>query len=295
MIRYTRYIIMRTIVISCYIVITVSLLLTGCEKKSKNNNDDDAIKMIVQKTVEALDSKDADKIKDLFYDKAIQDKGYNALSLTEINRFLVDYSGSRRVIYNDGSHIIGNYKLDGKRFDTYAAVVALVETEDDIYHLNFFFCVPKNSNNMEDIFLIALQITTAKSEAYNNEFMENEYITGNRESFSYINYNDSAFDNAATEYRVIMSQILSYDENATVITEEEANQFIKNDVTTKEEILNQFGKPAAIYTDVGDIEYYATDIKEKYLQITYHMGKDIVRRYDIVGELYPNWEELYIY
>lgn len=78
---------MRTIVISCYIVITVSLLLTGCGKKSKNNNDDDAIKMIVQKTVEALDSKDADKINTFSMIKQYRIRGIMLFLLPKLTGF----------------------------------------------------------------------------------------------------------------------------------------------------------------------------------------------------------------
>ena len=63
------------------------------------------------------------------------------------------------------------------------------------------------------------------------------------------------------EYRVIMSQILCYDKNASIITKEEADQSITPGMTTKDKIINQFGSPVAVYTDVGDIIYYPTDIE----------------------------------
>ena len=290
----------------CKIIICciVMMILAGCSVKQINTEEtnsfketsstedfynNDIIKITVQKTIEALDSKNINNIEDLFYAPAIQDMGFHNLDSSEINRFLSTYSGSKRVIFNDGSCIIGDYRLDGVQYKTYASVVAIVETEDNLYYLNFFFC---DSLKDENNFLIALQIITAKSEAYGNACLDCEYITDNRESFSYIDYNDSAFDNIASEYRVIMSEILCYDENAAMVTEAEADQFIENDITTKEQIINQFGEPAAVYTDVGDIAYYPMDIDRKYLKITYYIGKEVVRRYDIVGEWYPKWMEL---
>lgn len=289
-------------IIICYMCCIAIAILTGCGIKQQSANEDrnqiskneenetyNVRQEIVEKTVAALDSKNTDEVEALFYTPAIRDKGLEDVDRSEIDRFLSAYSGSKRVLYNDGSFIAGDYSLDNIKYETYSAVVALVETEDNLYSLNFFFCDSKKNKQGG---LIALQIVTAKSEAYCNACLKDEYIAGNNASFSYIDVNDNAYDEIASEYRIIMSQILCYDENTTVVTEEEANQFIKTDVTTKEEILNQLGEPAAVYTDVGDIVYYSTNVRGKYLQITYYDDKEIVRRYDIVGELYPNWIEL---
>ena len=247
---------------------------------------------MVQKTVEALDSKDIDNIEALYFFPAVQDNGENNLNRAEIERFLSNYSGSTRILYNNGNLISGSYSLNGKRYRTYAAVVALVETEDNLYSLNFYFCDAKNKKDEDG--LIALQIVTAKSEAYCNAYLENEYIKDNKDSFSYIDYNDNAYNSISSEYRIIMSEILCYDKNTTIVTKEEADKIIIPEITTKKQIISQFGKPAAIYTDVGDIAYYATNVDGEYLKITYYIGEksEIVRRYDIVGELYPNWEGL---
>lgn len=277
------------------------IALVGCDEEiqQKNTNDGsvpsqgNVIAEMVQTTVEALDSKNADNVEALYFIPAIQDKRRNALTRSEIERFLSVYSGSKRVLYNNGSLISGNYSLNGKRYRTYASVVALVETEDNLYSLNFYFCDAKNKKDEDG--LIALQIVTAKSEAYCNACLENEYIKDNKDSFSYVDYNDSAYDSISSEYRIIMSEILCYNENTTVITKEEADKTIVPDITTKAQIISQYGNPAAIYTDVGDIIYYQTNVDGKYLMITFYDGEKegIVRRYDIVGELYPQWEQLW--
>lgn len=289
-------------IIICYICCVAIALFTSCgvkqysvnEDRSQISNNEENVtynirQETVEKTVAALDSKNTDEVETLFYTPAIRDKGIEAVDRSEIDRFLSSYSGSERVLFNNGSFIVGDYFLDNIKYETYSSVVALVETEDNLYSLNFFFC---DSKKNEQGGLIALQIVTAKSEAYCNACLKDEYIAGNNASFSYIDVNDNMYDEIASEYRIVMSQILCYDENTTVVTEKEANQFIKTDVTTKEEILNQFGKPAAVYKDVGDIVYYSTNTNTKYLQITYYDDKEVVRRYDIVGELYPNWLEL---
>lgn len=278
--------------VGCFLII---IGLIGCSKKNQeinNNLKDNVIAEMVQKTVSALDSKNSDNIESLFFLPAIQDKGKHDLNHSEIERFLSTYSGSKRILFNDGSLISGSYSLNGKKYRTYSSVVALVETKDNLYSLNFYFCDAKNKN--EDDGLIALQIVTAKSEAYCNAYLEDEYIKNNEESFSYIDYNDNAYDSISSEYRTIMSEILCYDKNATVITKEEADKTIVPDITTKAQIISQYGNPAAIYTDVGDIIYYQTNIDGKYLMITFYNGEKerIVRRYDIVGELYPHWEQL---
>lgn len=286
--------------LACLICFIIAASLLGCGKKLQktgnntlpSNTKDNVIAEMVQKTVDALDSKDANNVESLYFMPAIQDKGFHGLDYSEMERFLSAYSGSRRVLYNNGSLISGSYSLNGEKYRTYSSVVALVETEDNLYSLNFYFCDAKNKKDEDG--LIALQIVTAKSEAYCNACLEDEYIKDNEESFSYIDYNDSTYDDISPEYRVIMSQILCYDKNASIITEEEADQSITPGMTTKDEIINQFGSPAAVYTDVGDIIYYPTDIEGEYLQVTFYLGEKsgTVRRYDIVGELYPGWEEL---
>lgn len=286
------------ILIFCFCIITA---LVGCDEKiqqmDENNgsvpSQDNVVAEMVQKTVEALDSKNADNVEALYFIPAIQDKRRNALNRSEIERFLSVYSGSKRVLYNNGSLISGNYSLNEKRYRTYSSVVALVETEDNLYSLNFYFCDAKNKKDEDG--LIALQIVTAKSEAYCNAYLENEYIKDNKDSFSYVDYNDGAYDSISSDYRIIMSEILCYNENTTVISKENADKTIVPDITTKAQIISQYGKPAAIYTDVGDIIYYQTNDDGKYLMITFYDGEKegIVRRYDIVSELYPQWEQLW--
>ena len=277
------------------------IALVGCDEKIQQRNtnngsvpsQDNVVAEMVQTTVEALDSKNADNVEALYFIPAIQDKRRNALNRSEIERFLSVYSGSKRVLYNNGSLISGSYSLNGRRYRTYASVVALVETEDNLYSLNFYFCDAKNKKDEDG--LIALQIVTAKSEAYCNACLENEYIKDNKDSFSYVDYNDGAYDSISSDYRIIMSEILCYNENTTVISKEDADKTIVPDITTKAQIISQYGKPAAIYTDVGDIIYYQTNDDGKYLMITFYNGEKegIVRRYDIVGELYPHWEQLW--
>ena len=237
--------------LACLICFIIAASFMGCGKKSqKTGNEypdsktkDNVIAEIVQKTVDALDSKDVNNVESLYFMPAIQDKGFHGLDYSEMERFLSAYSGSRRVLYNNGSLISGSYSLNGEKYRTYSSVVALVETEDNLYSLNFYFCDAKNKKD---------------------------------------------------EYIVIMSQILCYDKNAYIITKEEADQSITPGMTTKDEIINQFGSPAAVYTDVGDIIYYPTDNEGEYLQVIFYLGEKsgTVRRYDIVGELYPGWEEL---
>ena len=287
--------------ISLIFCFCIMIALVGCDEKIQQRNtnngsvpsQDNVVAEMVQTTVEALDSKNADNVEALYFIPAIQDKRRNALNRSEIERFLSVYSGSKRVLYNNGSLISGSYSLNGRRYRTYASVVALVETEDNLYSLNFYFCDAKNKKDEDG--LIALQIVTAKSEAYCNACLENEYIKDNKDSFSYVDYNDGAYDSISSDYRIIMSEILCYNENTTVISKEDADKTIVPDITTKAQIISQYGKPAAIYTDVGDIIYYQTNDDGKYLMITFYNGEKegIVRRYDIVGELYPHWEQLW--
>lgn len=287
--------------ISLIFCFCIMIALVGCDEKIQQRNtnngsvpsQDNVVAEMVQTTVEALDSKNADNVEALYFIPAIQDKRKNALNRSEIERFLSVYSGSKRVLYNNGSLISGSYSLNGRRYRTYASVVALVETEDNLYSLNFYFCDAKNKKDEDG--LIALQIVTAKSEAYCNACLENEYIKDNKDSFSYIDYNDGAYDSISSDYRIIMSEILCYNENTTVIYKEDADKTIVPDITTKAQIISQYGKHAAIYTDVGDIIYYQTNVDGKYLMITFYNGEKegIVRRYDIVGELYPQWEQLW--
>lgn len=101
--------------VGCFLII---IGLIGCSKKNQeinNNLKDNVIAEMVQKTVSALDSKNSDNIESLFFLPAIQDKGKHDLNHSEIERFLSTYSGSKRILFNNGSLISGSYSLNGKK------------------------------------------------------------------------------------------------------------------------------------------------------------------------------------
>ena len=277
--------------------LAVIIAITGC----KSNNTYDEREDIVLRTVDALDSKDVNKVADLYFEPGMEKEQLNQLNSSEIQRFLNDYTGSTKITIDNGSLIESkhNLKANGISYDSYSSVTAIVDTKDTSYNLTFTFYSPTRAKDRKNHpgGLSSLVIKTVQSDAYYNTCRDGQYMDlCKNESFKFLDNDDYIAEeygkeHGATGYKLIMSNFLYFNDNTATLSQKDADDFVTLNETTSEEVIQRFGTPAAIDKSAGLHLYYKTNESNKYVCFSctiYKNKPNTVYRCDTFGTWYPN-------